>query len=401
MQHKPVLDALFEYATEGILVTNKLGELVRVNPSAERLFGYERGELIGQKIEVLIPSRYAASHQHQRDHYLHAPKNRAMGAGIELLGKRKDDTEFPVEISLSPYQFDGDTFVIGFIIDISERKKAEEKIKNHSIELEKQVNDRTLILQEAINELENTKDDLKKALLAERDLNDMKSRFVSMASHEFRTPLATILSSLALVGKYIENNDEEKRGKHMLRIKSAVANMTDILNDFLSLSKLEEGKISCEPENFEIKSFVDNIVHEMTSVAKPGQQLVYCHSGRTSEPLVRLDKKLTKGILVNLISNAIKFSEEERSIQIDTVLSDNELVIAVKDSGIGISREDQAHLFERFFRAQNAFNIHGTGLGLNIISKYAELMQGTIEVESELNVGSTFKVIFPVKFPIY
>ena len=392
MEHKQGLDALFEFATEGILVINKLGEIIRVNPSAERMFGYKKGELTGQKIEVIIPSRFAHDHVAKRDAYHAKPKARAMGIGMTLFGKKKDNSEVPVEVSLSPYNENGETFVIGFIVDISERRKVEERIKNYSIDLEKQVRDRTLILQEAVNELENTKEELKKALDAEKELNDMKSRFVSMASHEFRTPLATILSSLSLVGKYVEKNDAEKRDKHMARIKSAIGNMTDILNDFLSLSKLEEGKIANEPEQFDLQVLASSIVQEMSAVAKLNQQIVYKHE-TPANTSVELDVKLTKGIFFNLISNAIKFSDEGTSIFVSTSVTATTISIQVKDSGIGIADEDKEHLFERFFRAQNAFNIQGTGLGLNIISKYVELMNGEILLDSKLNEGTTFTVI--------
>lgn len=390
MMDKLQLDALFEFATEGILITNKKSEIIKVNPSAERLFGYAKDELLGKKIEVLIPRRYSEQHVKHRTAYQEKPVPRGMGIGKELMGKRKDDTEFPVEVSLSPYSLDGEQYVIGFIVDISERKKAETRIKNHSIELEKQVKDRTLILEDAVNELENTKDELNKALKAERELNDMKTRFVSMASHEFRTPLATILSSLSLVGKYAEKNDVEKRDKHFIRIKSAVSNMTDILNDFLSISKLEEGKVAYEPELFDIKSFAEEVTQEMASIAKPDQKIEYKHIGK--ETVVKLDKKLIKNIFFNLISNAIKFSDEGKLVWVHTKIDAKEIEIMVRDSGIGIAEEDKKHLFERFFRGQNAFNIQGTGLGLNIISKYVELMNGQISVDSKLNEGTTFTI---------
>ncbi|MCC6691409.1 MAG: PAS domain S-box protein [Bacteroidia bacterium] len=387
------LEVLFEFANEGILIANKLGDIIKINPSAERLFGYKKGELVGKKIETLIPKRLADAHLKHRTTYNHNPHARAMGAGIELYGKRKDNTELPVEVSLSPYVNNNEHFVIAFIIDISERKKNQERIKNHSIELEKQVHDRTLILEEAVTELEQTKNELKKALDKERELNDMKSRFVSMASHEFRTPLATILSSLSLVSKYIEKNDNEKRIKHIARIKSAVNNMTDILNDFLSLSKLEEGKITNSPEQFDLKRFTEELVQEMTAIVKPDQVIDYIHLSESTG--VTLDKKLIKNIFFNLISNAIKFSDEGQVIDVETNIDKKSIRILVRDKGIGISEADKEHLFERFFRAKNAFNIQGTGLGLNIISKYVELMNGEIGVESKLNEGTTFTITLP------
>lgn len=390
MENRVSLDALFEFATEGILITNKAAEIIRINPSAERLFGYSKGELLGKKIEVLIPNRFSESHIKHRTDFNEKPKARSMGANIELFGKRKDSTEFPVEVSLSPYSSNDERFVIAFIVDISERKKAEDRVRNYSVELTKQVQDRTLILQEAVHELEKTKEELNNALKKEKELNDMKSRFVSMASHEFRTPLATILSSLSLVSKYHGPENEEKRNKHIARIKSAINNMTDILNDFLSLSKLEEGKIACEPEKFDLKAFAEDIVQEMSSVKKEGQKIEYKHTGK--ETVVNLDKKLIKNIFFNLISNAIKFSDENMQIDVQTIVDNKGVSIVVRDRGIGISEEDKEHLFERFFRGQNAFNIQGTGLGLNIILKYIELMNGEISVESKLNEGTTFTI---------
>ena len=173
MDSKEGVDALFLFASEGIIVANESGEITRANPSAERLFGYETGELKGKKIELLIPKRLTHKHVDQRENYNHAPSPRTMGAGRELFALKKEGTEFPVEISLSPYVGTTGKYVIAFIIDITVRKQAEEKLKNYSAELEKQVKNRTLILEEAIQELEKTKIDLTKAptTLVERATN--------------------------------------------------------------------------------------------------------------------------------------------------------------------------------------------------------------------------------------
>ena len=393
MENKVSLDALFEYATEGILIADSKGCIVRINPSAERMFGYNKGELLEKKIEILIPDKLTSKHEFHRDKYNERPHPRSMGGGVELFGKRKNGSELPVEISLSPYNNGTEKFVIAFIVDITERKKVEERIKNYSIDLEQQVKDRTLILQDAVNQLEQTKEELKVALEKEKELNDMKWRFVSMASHEFRTPLATILSSLSLVNKYTEQENEEKRSKHILRIKSSVNNMTDILNDFLSLSKLEEGKIAYDPEQFDLKKLVEDIVQDMQGIAKSAQYIKYIHNGDDS--MVNQDKKLVKHIFFNLISNAIKFSNENGIIEVVTDTTSNPITITVKDHGIGISEEDKKHLFERFFRGKNATNIQGTGLGLNIVLKYIELMKGEINLESNLDTGTTFYITLP------
>ena len=391
MQTKEGVDALFLHATEGILITNESGEIIRINPSAEKLFRYNQNELLGKKIEQLIPKRFA-SHVKQRENYTVNPHARSMGAGMELFGLRKDGTELPVEISLSPYSNYEGKFVIAFIVDITVRKQAEEKLKNYSVELEKQVKNRTLILEEAIQELEKTKKDLNNALNKEKDLNEMKSRFVSMASHEFRTPLTTMMSSLSLVTKYGEQNDKVNQSKHVTKIKTSINNLTDILNDFLSVSRLEEGKIENIPEEFEIKIFVSDIVSEMKTMATSGQEIVYTHQGNNA---VVLDKKLLKNILFNLISNAIKFSPGQKLIQITTLASPSSVKVSVKDNGIGISAEDQKHLFERFFRGHNATHIQGTGLGLNIVTRYTELMNANIDFVSEENKGTTFTITIP------
>ena len=392
MEEKEGIDALFLYATEGVLVVNETGEIIKISPSAERLFGYEKDELIGCKIEVLMPKHLSEEHIEKRKSYSHNPQPRSMGAGRDLYGLKKDGTEFPVEISLSPYSTPEGKFVIAFIIDITIRKIEEEKRKSTSSELEKLVKNRTIILEGAIEELEKTKKELKNALEKEKDLNELKSRFVSMASHEFRTPLTTMLTSLSLVTKYAEQNDKENQGKHVGRIKTSINNLTDILNDFLSVSKLEEGKIENNPEVLNLKTFIKDIIAEMHSMATDGQMITQQHSG---DEIVSIDKKLLKNILFNLISNAIKFSPQGQKIEVAAMVLNSTIKISVKDNGIGIPAADQKHLFERFFRGKNAVNIQGTGLGLNIVAKYVELMKGSLDFESKEKKGTLFTIIIP------
>ncbi len=394
MEDKEGIDALFLYATEGIIVANDKGEITRCNPSSEALFGYLKDELVGKKIEVLVPKTLAKKHVGHRTKYNQNPHARSMGADIQLFGLKKDGSEFPIQISLSPFSTSEGKFVIAFIIDITARRQAEEKLKNYSAELEKQVKSRTLILEEAIHELEKTKKELNSALEKEKELNELKSRFVSMASHEFRTPLTTMLSSLSLVTKYGEQNDKDNQIKHVGKIKGSINNLTDILNDFLSISKLEEGKVDNMPEEINIKTYLEEIVSEMKSMKFESQQLILRHDG---EEVVSLDKKLFKNILFNLISNAIKFSPLGGEITIQSKVATDSISIFVKDSGIGISTEDQKHLFERFFRGQNATHIQGTGLGLSIVARYVELMNGSVSIASEENEGTTFSILLPRK----
>jgi PAS domain S-box-containing protein len=402
-------EALFNHATIGIIITDKKGEIINTNRYAETQFGYPKEELIGRTVDMLLPSKiHAIHHQHRKDFYEH-PEPRRMGEGRDLYAQKKDGTEFPVEISLSNYELNGEIFVIAFVIDITVRKKAEAivkeqrdelerstaQIKRLNAELEQKVDYRTKMLRETLTELEKSKEELSESLEKEKELNELKSRFVTTASHEFRTPLSTILSSSFLLEKYNDIDEPLKREKHIHRIKSAVTDMKSILEDFLSLGKLEEGLIKSNPEIFtsdELYEEVQKIMSEMEALCKKGQHISFKPTGNGK---ASVDKQLLKNILQNLVSNAIKFSSENEAIQVDCVLTMEYLLVSVKDRGIGISEEDQQHLFSRFFRAKNAVNIQGTGLGLHIVDKYLELMNGSIKLKSILNEGSEFTIMIP------
>lgn len=384
-------EALFNYATMGILMTDSQGKIIAINPFALKEFGYSEEELIGKRIETLIPMRYHANHVSHREEYTKRPQNRPMGVGMDLFALRKDGTEFPVEVSLGNYSTGNDKTVIAFISNISVRKKAEEDIRKLNDELESIVEERTSQLTLAMRELEKSKEELSKTLEKEKELSELKSRFVSMASHEFRTPLSTVLSSSYLIQKYITEEDQPKRERHLQRIVSSVNMLTDILNDFLSLGKIEEGKIQVRWTEFNVEEQMQSILAEINNNLKKGQSINYTHAGL---PMVTLDNSLFKHIIMNLVSNASKFSPENSPIDIRTLLDNQQLELSVKDYGMGISKEDQKHLMERFFRGANAGNIQGTGLGLHIISKYAELMAGTVSCKSELEKGTEFTVTF-------
>jgi len=406
LKEKERFEALFEYASMGIVVANAKGIIELANQYLLNLFGYTNiDELLGKEIEMLIPARYSHKHHTHRTKYLKKPERRSMGVGRNLFAIKKNGTEFPVEVSLSHYHSQDGTFVIAFIIDISERKEIENAIlqqkeqlfaNNLKIEelnngLENKVEVRTRQLQETLHQLEQSRDELKKALSKEKELGDLKSRFVSMASHEFRTPLSTILSSASLLAKYTESQEQEKRDKHINRIKSSVNNLLDILNEFLSIGRIEDGKILTRYTRFNVQEFVENICNEIRGIAKKEQQFVYIHTGKQE---IELDDSLLRNIIFNLMSNAIKFTSDDGIIEVFSSMKNDIFTITIKDNGIGISEEDQQHLFERFFRASNATNIQGTGLGLHIVAKYAELMNGTISFASELEKGTSITISF-------
>ena len=400
---------VFSHATIGIVVTDSHGSIINFNRYAEKQFGYSKDEVMGKKVEILVPAASHSVHEKDRAYFHDHPLPRQMGAGRDLHAVRKDGSQFPVEISLSPYSFQERIYVIAFIVDITIRKNSEKivlqqkeelkritrEVTTLNTELEQKVEARTKMLQETLSELERSKEYLSAALENEKHTNDLKSKFVTLASHEFRTPLSTILSSAFLLEKYNDLPEPSQRMKHIQRIRNAVLGLKSILDDFLSVGKLDEGKIDTaelEITSENIHDLIQGITEDMEQLLKPGQHIVFdCRSHVT----IKVDPAILKNIMINLVSNAIKFSGDDTTIHLICSADDNEFSIAVKDQGVGISGEDMKHLSERFFRGGNALHIQGTGLGLHIVKKYLELIHGRMEIQSELNTGSCFTIYLP------
>jgi PAS domain S-box-containing protein len=398
---------IFQSMTEGIIVVDRTGQILVGNPIAEEMFGYTAKELTGMQLEKLLPERYRNKHLSFRADFNSTPAPRRMGMGRDLSALKKNGTEFPVEISLSYSQTGGNFIAIAFITDISLRKKAEEALKQgeeqlivYAAELEKKVAARTEDLNASIKNLEKevkerkkAEEEARKSLEKERELNELKSRFVSIASHEFRTPLSTILSSISLVDQYKEKGELDKINKHTQRVRSSVNHLTGILNDFLSLGKLEEGKVEVKTEPIDLQNLCSDINEEIRVQLKAGQEIIFnCPSG---VDLVMTDPRILRNILFNLLSNASKYSEAGQKIHLTVKLSPSAYEISIRDEGIGIPEADKRHLFDRFFRASNASNIPGTGLGLNIVKRYVELLGGSIDFTTVHTKGTTFVINIP------
>ena len=406
------LKSIIDTAIDGIMTIDERGRVETMNPSAAIIFGYNTSEVIGNNVKMLMPDPYHAEHDGYLSRYQKTKVPHIIGIGREVRGKTKDGIIFPMRLAVSEVILNDRVIYTGIIHDLSDVKKAQLEIIELNKQLEEKVEERTYELEKVVNKLLATNTDLKReindrvvienkltlsekelteALETEKELNELKSRFVSMASHEFRTPLTTILSSAALIGKYPKEEQQPNREKHVGRIRSAVVNLTGILNDFLSLSKLEEGKIDVQYNEVDIAELCKLVSDEVKGLLKPNQKIDIDAS--TIGNIVT-DEHILKNILFNLISNAIKYSEDNINCSIITI--EKGIKITIEDKGIGIPIEDQKYLFTRFFRAGNVTNVQGTGLGLNIVRRYVDLLDGEITFESIQEVGTTFIVTLPI-----
>jgi two-component system sensor kinase FixL len=394
MENAALLIAIIENAIDGIITIDERGIIESINPAACKLFEYTPAEVVGKNVSMLMPP----PDKEQHDGYLHRYKQTGhahiIGVGREVKGLKKNGAIFPFRLGISQVQYSGRKIYTGFIHDLSREKEAENLLKDYATHLEDLVNERTQSLNATVDALQKAKEEVSLSLEKEKELGLLKSRFVSIASHEFRTPLTSVQLSVSLIEKYAEPFNNPNIIKHVGKIKNAVGNLTSILNDFLSLEKLESGKQEPTFHDFDLVQFSETITEEMQVLAKQNQNIIYQHTGTKST--IRLDQNLLKNCIINLINNAIKYSGENTFIGFTTEINDRECIITVSDNGIGIPDADQKHLFEAFFRAHNTGTIPGTGLGLNIVARYTNLMNGTINFKSEVNQGTLFTITFPM-----
>lgn len=409
------LSSVLETAIDAIIIINAKGTILLLNESAAKIFGYEKSELLLKNVNVLTPEPHNSQHDQYIKNHIQTGINKIIGIGREVVGVKKDGTQFPVRLAVSKFIVEEEIYFTGVIHDLTAQKEVEQKLIYVNKNLENLVDSRTGQLRESINQLSSNnlaleteinerieiekklklrEKELLNALEKERDLNLLKSRFVSIASHEFRTPLANILSSINLIEHYDSAETRAKKINHLAKIKNNIHYLNGILNEFLTLTRIEEGKFNIKLESIDLIHLVQEITEEFNLLKKP-EQTIRMNYETSPEYQILTDQNCVRHIINNLIANAVKYSGD--SSKIDINIRDTELhtEISVADDGIGIPESEQKFIFDIFYRGSNVLNIQGTGLGLNIVKKYLDVLQGSISFKSKEKEGTQFTIKLP------
>lgn len=490
-----VFETIFESVAEGIVVVNNKQLIVAANVSANNIFGYGKDELVGKPLQTLIPRDFHKVHKSHFKEFMADSGKRQMGMGRDLFGIRKDGTTFPVEAGLSPFKIGDEHYVMALVIDITERKRAEQELKHWATIFDESLNEiytfdaKTLHFLNAnrgarqnigytiselkkltpvdikpkfteakfkelmaplvdrskekiqfettherkdgstypvevhlqlstlgneelfvaiildITERKNYTANLEKkvkqrtqqlseALEKEKELNELKTKFLSLVSHEFKTPLSGILTSATLAGKYKESSQQQKREKHLRTIQNKVKYLNNIINDFLSIERLESGKVNYKFSTFPLSKVVNEVIYDANMLLKNEQIINYPND--IDDILIEFDEKILELALTNIVNNAIKYSPEQTVIDVNVTTEGKDLVIRIDDEGMGIPEKEQKFVFDRYFRAENALHDQGTGIGLNIVKSHLENLGGSITFNSSEGKGSSFWIKIPM-----
>ncbi|NOR28747.1 MAG: PAS domain S-box protein [Lutibacter sp.] len=407
-----IFNILFEAIPEGVIIANENQNIIATNLASEQMFGYKKDELINQNLHVIIPKKHQTNHKTHFQNFLKSNTIRKINHNLNLFGIKKNKNEFPVEIGLNPFKIDNKSYIIALIIDITNRKKTAKKIENLNFKLEKIIKEKTAELKNTIKQLKNVNFDLKNqikkraeaeiqikdALKNEQELNELKTKFLSLVSHEFKTPLSGILTSTILLKKYHLSEQQDKRDKHIETITKKVHYLNNILNDFLSIERIESSNVIYKYTTFNLSKAINEVVYNANMLLKSGQKINI--SSNIDNYVLYQDEKILELILSNLLYNAIKYSLENTTIDLIAHQTSKNTIFKLIDRGIGIPEKDQKFIFNRYFRAENVLNIQGTGIGLNIVKSHLENLGGTISFTSKEHKGSTFIIKLPLIKPL-
>jgi PAS domain S-box-containing protein len=366
---------LLDAAPDAIIEVDENGCILVLNGMTEKLFGYRHEELIGQRVELLIPERLRTAHVQNRNRYGADPITRPMGTGLSLLGRRKDGSHFPIEISLSPVKSDTGLRVTAIIRDVTERRQMEDQLR--------------VVQEKYIHELELRNHEVEQA-------NQLKSEFLSNMSHELRSPLHTVIGFSELLAEETEGMLNEKQKRFIGHIHADSLHLLDLINDLLDLSKIEAGRFELRQEAFHIGA----VIEEGLSSVQP-RATAKCVEIRTDVSIttpIFADRVRFKQILHNLLTNAIKFTPDGGKVRVEAAPHDRFAEVSVSDTGIGIPEDQRQSVFDKFYqvRAAAAGAPEGTGLGLAITKRLVEQHGGTIWVRSAPGSGSSFTFTIPL-----
>ena len=396
---KNFLQLLTEAVSEAMLVVNKDQIIVSVNTPLLELFDYTKSDLIGTSLHRLLPKSAREGHQRQVSGFLAQSSARTMAQGRQLYGCKRHGDYFPIEVGLKPFSYEGKEYVLGLVRDTSVQLEQVQRMHDTNVRLEEMVSERTLELNDTINALKRevglrkaAEEQANNALKQERELNELKTKFLSLVSHEFKTPLSTILSSATLIGRYNESEQQERREHHINTISEKVKYLDTILNDFLSLERLETGKVSYKMDFFDSCATLNRVLLQSKNQLKAGQHFLLDIPKTLS---IYFDEKILALALTNLIQNAIKYAPEDSEIKVNIKEDEGHFYLTVMDRGIGIPEAEQKFIFDRYFRAENALTHKGTGIGLNIAKSHLNQLGGNLTFQSREGAGSTFVITIP------
>lgn len=413
-------------ATVGIIIADRKGVIEQANQCAAAILAYTTDQLQGMNLNDVIPHTLPLIEGWPNAVGSMDPADNRQINGIDLTGKKRTGEVVPVEVRLSLEPENGK--VIAFVSDISRRKQFETELReqsaklksqarllnDHNLILERKVAERTGTLEDSVNRLLDSthrleqeilerhkieeqlkagKEEIALALEKERKLNELKSHFIALASHEFRTPLSAILSSAGLIEHYTDASQQEQRLRHAARIKSNVKTLNHILDEFLVVKKIEDQYLHLEITHFDLTQLAKDLVQDLAGMQQVHQPIRI--SSVPDHVMTDSDANAWKMIINNLLSNAIKFSGDQGHIQLEIEKIPGYVSLRIKDQGQGINKEDLPHIFDKFFRGANAGSVPGTGIGLNIVRSYVDLLGGRIRVESEPGEGAMFTVEVP------